>query len=179
MQSDLTGRITLLEARISLLERRSRRGDQSRAMDAKPVGTTTGPMSCSVDQPGLMICDAYGIECDEDGRLYCWVGGFERLQFVFPHSPDRRQICCMSLLPHPRVDFERLRVVVNDEGQKHRLAPANDDLMQLKFPVDDVGTPTVNVLLLNLHGVRPKEIGENDDDRLLTARFYGAEFAEA
>jgi hypothetical protein len=72
-----------------------------------------------------------------------------------------------------------LRVIVNDEGQKHFLAPGDDDLMQLKFPVDNVGTPTINVLLLNLRGVRPGEIGENDDDRLLTARFYGAEFAEA
>jgi hypothetical protein len=179
MQSDLTGRITLLEARISLLERRSRRGDQSRAVDAKPAGSTTGPVSYNVDQPGLIICDAYGIECDEDGRLFCWVGGVERLQFVFPHSSDRRQICCMRLLPHQRVDFERLRVVVNDEAQKHSFGPADDDLMQLIFPVDNVGTPMVNVLLLNLHGVRPEEIGENDDDRLLTARFYGAEFAEA
>jgi hypothetical protein len=51
--------------------------------------------------------------------------------------------------------------------------------MELKFAVDKVGAPNVNVLLLNVRGIRPEEIGENNDDRLLTARFYGAEFAEA
>jgi hypothetical protein len=179
MPSDLMGRITMLEARVSLLERRIRREDHPRATPGKPIKPTAGPISYSVDQPGLIISDAYEIERDPFGRLFCWVGGAERVQFVFPHNADRRQICSVHLVPHPRVDFGRLRVVVNDEGQKHLLVPAADNLMQLRFPVDNVGAPNINVLLLNLHGIRPGEIGENDDSRLLTARFYGAEFIEA
>jgi hypothetical protein len=179
MPSDLMDRITLLEARVSLLERRVRREDQSRAIDAKLTKSTAEPISYSVDQPGLIIAEAYEVECDDSGRLFCWVGGTERVQFVFPHAADRRQICCVHLAPHPRVDFAGLRVLVNDEGQKHMLTPCSDDSMELKFAVDKVGAPNVNVLLLNVRGIRPEEIGENNDDRLLTARFYGAEFSEA
>jgi hypothetical protein len=179
MPSDLTGRIALLEARLSLLERRMRREDPSPAKAAGAATSPRGPVAYGVDQPGLIISDAYEIERDHSGRVFCWVGGAERVQFVFPHNADRRQICCLHLQPHPRVDFARLRVVVNDESQKHVLLAAADDLMQLKFPVEDVGAPNINVLLLNLRGVRPEEIGENDDGRLLTARFYGADFAEA
>ena len=179
MSSDLIRQITLLEARVSLLERRLRREERPRAAVAKLARTTAGPISYSVDQPGLIISDAYEIERDHSGRLFCWVGGAERVQFVFPHTADRQQVCCVHLVPHPRVDFGGLRVLVNDEGQKHLLAPASEDLMQLRFPVDNVGAPNVNVLLLNVRGIRPEEIGENDDHRLLTARFYGAEFAEA
>jgi hypothetical protein len=83
--------------------------------------------------------------------------------------------CCRTL----RVDFAGLQVVVNDEAQKHALVPASHDLMQLKFPVENFGAPNLNVLLLNVRGIRPGETGENHDDRLLTARFYGAEFVDA
>ena len=37
---------------------------------------------------------------------------------------------------------------------------------------------SVNFYSLNVHGIRPGETGENHDDRLLTARFYGAEFVD-
>jgi hypothetical protein len=179
MASDLLGRLALLEARVSLLERRVRREEPSRATDAKPARSVAGPISYSVDHPELIISDAYEIERDDSGRLFCWVGGAERLQFVFPHAADLRQTCRVRLAPHPRVDLADLRVVVNDEGQNYLITRAADDLTQLEFGVDNVGAPNVNVLLLNLHGIRPGEIGENDDDRLLTARFYGAEFAAA
>ena len=179
MASDVMGRLALLEARISLLERRVRREDESRKSPASPVGSSSVPIAYSVDQPGLIISDAYEIERDQAGRLFCWVGGAERVQFVFPHYADRRQLCSLRLQPHPKVDFGKLRVVVNDESQKHLLVPEADNLMQLKFPVEDVGAPNVNVLLLNLRGIRPETIGENEDGRLLTARFYGADFAEA
>lgn len=179
MASDLTDRMALLEARLSLLERRLRREDGPRKVVARPTGSLTAPIAYTVDQPGLIISDAYEIERDQIGRLFCWVGGAERVQFVFPHNADRRQLCCLHLQPHPKVDFGKMRVVVNDESQKHLLVPVADDLMQLKFPVEDVGAPNVNVILLNVRGIRPEEFGENDDGRLLTARFYGADFAEA
>ena len=179
MPSDVMARIALLEARVSLLERRTRREDPSRRGALAPARSAGGPIAYSVDQPGLIISDAYEIERDQSGRLFCWVGGEKRVQFVFPHNADRRQICCLHLQPHPGVDFANLRVVVNDESQQHMLLPAADDLIQLKFPVEDVGVPNVNVLLLNVHGIRPEAIDENDDSRLLTARFYGADFAEA
>jgi hypothetical protein len=179
MPSDLTGRIALLEARVSLLERRIQRSDQPRVNGAKPARSIAGPISYSVDQPGLIISDAYAMERDDSGRPFCWVGGAERVQFVFPHHADRPQICCVRLLPHPRVDFTGLQVMVNDEARKHALVPASHDLMQLKFPVENHGAPNLNVLLLNVHGIRPGETGENHDDRLLTARFYGADFVDA
>ena len=179
MASDVSGRLALLEARVSLLERRVRREGGSQKAAVGPAGSPTAPIAYSVDQPGLIISDAYEIERDQSGRLFCWVGGAERVQLVFPHNADRRQLCCLHLQPHPQVDFGKMRVVVNDESQKHLLVPAADNLMQLKFPVEDVGAPNINVLLLNLRGIRPEECGENDDGRLVTARFYGAEFADA
>jgi len=179
MPSDLMGRIALLEARISLLERRIRHNYQPRALVVNQTGSAAGPISYAVDQPGLIISDGYDIEYDDSGRLFCWVGGEKRVQLVFPHCADRRQICCVRLLPHPRVDFARLRVIVNDQAQKHVLVPAPHNLMQLKFPVENCGAPNLNVVLLNVHGIRPEETGENHDDRLLTARFYGAEFVDA
>jgi hypothetical protein len=179
MPSDLTARIALLEARVSLLERQIRRNSASRVLDAKPARSRAGPISYAVDQPGLIISDAYEIERDDSGRPFCWVGGAEGLQFVFPHCADRRQICSIHLLPHHRVDFTGLQVMVNDEVQRHSLVPASLDLMQLKFPVENCGAPNLNVLLLNVHGIRPDETGENHDERLLTARFYGAQFVDA
>jgi hypothetical protein len=179
MPSDLTAQIALLEARVSLLERQIRRNSPPRVIDAKPTRSRGGPISYAVDQPGLIISDAYEIERDDSGRPFCWVGGAERVQFVFPHYPDRRQICSVRLLPHPRVDFTGLQVMVNDEAQQHSLVPAAPDLMQLKFSVENCGAPNLNILLLNVRGIRPDATGENHDDRLLTARFYGAEFVDA
>ena len=176
MPSDLTGRIALLEARVTLLERQIRRNGQPPATVANPARSIAGPISYGVDQPGLIIADAYEIERDDCGRLFCWVGGAERVQFIFPHCADRRQICHVQLLPHPRVDFTGLQVMVNDEARTHALVPASPDLMQLKFPVENCSAPSLNVLLLNVRGIRPEETGENHDDRLLIARFYGAEF---
>lgn len=179
MSSELLRQITLLEARLSLLERRFGRDQGARAGADEVSQPALEKIFYAVDQPGLIIADAYEIECDLSGRLFCWTSGAERVQFVFPHAADRPQICCMRLAPHPLVDFGRLCVMVNDEGQKHVLTQVPEDLLQLKFPVDNVGAPNVNVILRNLRGVRPSQTGENDDDRLLTARFYGAEFSEA
>jgi hypothetical protein len=70
MPSDLMGRIALLEARISLLERRIRHNDQPRALVVNQAGSAAGPISYAVDQPGLIISDGYDIEHDDSGRLF-------------------------------------------------------------------------------------------------------------
>jgi hypothetical protein len=176
MPSESKDRIALLEARVTLLERRFRLQPQAAE---EPIESTAGPISYSVEQPGLIIYDAYEIERDEAGRPFCWVGGTEQVQFVFPHRAEGLQNCRVCLLPHPLVDFARLQVVVNDQAQKHVLSSGREDLMQLEFPVRDYRSPVLNVLLRNLRGVRPEEIAENHDSRLLIARFYGVEFADA
>jgi hypothetical protein len=55
MPSHLSGRIALLEARVSLLERRIQRSDQPRVNGAKPARSIAGPISYSVDQPGTEL----------------------------------------------------------------------------------------------------------------------------
>jgi hypothetical protein len=176
MPSEAKDRIALLEARVTLLERQFRQ--QLQAVE-EPTASGAGPISYSVDQPGLIICDAYDMERDESGRPFCWVGGAEQVQFVFPHRADGVQNCCIRLLPHPRVDFAQLRVVVNGEAQAHVLSLGSQNLMQLEFPVRNSRSPNLNVLLRNVRGIRPEETGENHDGRLLIARFYGVEFADA
>ena len=71
MSSDLMSRIALLEARLSLLERRVRRHGHAEAPGAAAAGAMTGPISYKVDQPGLIISDAYEIERDQSGRAFC------------------------------------------------------------------------------------------------------------
>jgi hypothetical protein len=175
MASETKDRIALLEARVTLLERRFRQ--QLQAVE-EPSKLPAGPISYSVDQPGLIICDAYQIERDESGRPFCWVGGAEQVQFVFPHRANGLQNCRVRLLPHPRVDFSRLQVTVNDEAQEHVLSWGAHNLMQLEFLVPGCRSPNLNVLLRNVQGIRPEETGENHDGRLLIARFYGVEFAD-
>jgi hypothetical protein len=175
MSSEAKDRITLLEARVTLLERRFRQQLQAPDEATKP---SAGPISYSVDQPGLIICDAYEIERDEAGRPFCWVGGVEQVQLVIPYRAEGLRNCRVRLLPHPRVDFAGLRVVVNDEAQEHVLSRGSQDLMQLEFRVRDCRSPNLNVLLRNVRGIRPEETGENHDGRLLIARFYGVEFAD-
>jgi len=177
MPSGSNDRIALLEARVTLLERRFRQ--QLQAVDEPTTKSVAEPISYSVDQPGLIICDAYEIERDESGRPFCWVGGAEQVQFVFPHRAEGLQNCRVRLLPHPRVDFAQLRVVVNDEAQEHVLSWGSQNLMQLEFPVREYRSLNLNVLLRNVRGIRPEETGENHDGRLLIARFYGVEFADA
>jgi hypothetical protein len=62
-------------------------------------------------------------------------------------------------------------VVVNDEAQEHVIAWGSQNLMQLKFPVRECRSPNLNVLLRNVRGIHPEETGENQDGRLLIARF--------
>ena len=176
MPSGSKDRIALLEARVTLLERRFRQ--QLQTVD-EPPRCPVGPVAYSVDQPGLIICDAYQIERDESGRPFCWVGGAEQVQFVFPHRAESLQICRVRLLPHPRVDLSRLQVIVNDEAQEHVLSRGAHNLMQLEFPVRRCRSSNLNVLLRNVQGIRPEETGENHDGRLLIARFYGVEFVDA
>jgi hypothetical protein len=76
MPSDLMGRIALLEARISLLERRIRHNDQPRALVVNQTGSAAGPISYAVDQPGLIISDGYDSSTTIPGG--CFAGSAAR-----------------------------------------------------------------------------------------------------
>jgi hypothetical protein len=50
-----------------------------------------------------------------------------------------------------------------------------EDVVDVSFKVPASTARQIDILLADLKSVRPSDFGENDDGRLLAARFFGAE----
>lgn len=102
MGGEARDRIALLEARVTLLERRFRQPVPTRRRTDQ-ICYGLGLVQC---RPARAYhCDAYEIESDESGRPFRWLGRAEQVQFVFPHRPEGVESCRVRLLPPPSSGF--------------------------------------------------------------------------
>jgi hypothetical protein len=168
---ELSAKVAFIEARLTLLERQF-----SRLISASPYQgqKPTEPIVLSCSQPGLMISRMYPEEKDGTGRVYCWVGNEGPVQFVLPIRPFHPLTCTLHIQPHPNVDLSALAILVNDEEQLPRITHPNKHITDVSFAVPTSGASCLSVILLGVTSIRPSDFGENTDNRLLAARFFGA-----
>ncbi len=174
--NDLPTKVAFLEARLTLLERRLNQLEAERASPAAPsnVGAPE-PISIACNDPGLMIFRNYPIERTKDGVEFCWIGNDGPIQLVLPVRPVRPLKCRLRLQPHPAVDLSRLMIGVNDQPPTEAVVSLNENVTEVCFDAPASAAPILNVLLSGVNSVRPVDLGQNPDIRLLAARFFGAE----
>lgn len=170
---DLRDKVALLDARLTALERRIEQLSAPPVTPESAAAPTGASVTCG--EPGLLINQAYAVERNGMGTEFRWIGNDGPIQMIIPIMPVRRLTCCLRLLPHPRVDFSDLTIRANDVDRPTLVSRDGEGALEIYFNMDADGLPFIHVLLSGIRSVRPQEIGENDDSRLLAARFYGAE----
>lgn len=167
----LERRLTLLERKVVALQTRNDEASTDHPSD------TGHPLLLGFNDPGILIARMYPPERDSDGQEFCWIGSEGPVQIVLPVAPVQSLKCSLILKPHPEVDFSTLRLLVNDEEAKTRPESRAPGSLTISFLAPASPMPSLNILLLGVSSVRPSAFGENEDNRLLAARFYGAEVA--
>lgn len=171
--NDRIATIELLESRLTLLERQFAR------FQLEPeTGRDEPPASVNFrcDDPGLVVSKGHHLETDSAGRPYCWVGGPGAIQIVFPLAPRRRFVGRLDVRFHRAVSWANLRVLVNDEEAGGVVTEGEGGSSAISFIVEPGRGRRIEVSLLNLTSVRPSELGESADERLIAFCFYRAEF---
>jgi hypothetical protein len=172
-RDELNEKVAFLDARLTLLERKLERLSAARP-DPRPAMVSTGA-SVSCSEPSLLVVQSYAPERDGRGAEFRWIGNDGPVQMAIPVMPVRSLTCCLRLVPHPRVDFNGIRIRANDIERPALVSREDEEVLDLYFNMDADATPYINIMLEGVRSVRPSEIGENDDSRFLAARFYGAE----
>lgn len=174
--NDLPTKIAFLEARLTLLERRLNQLEAERASAAaSPDEGVPEPISIACNDPGLMIFRNYPIERTKDDVEFCWIGNDGPIQLVLPVRPVRPLKCRLRLQPHPAVDFSKLTIGVNDLPPTEAAVSLDGKMTEVCFDAPASASPVLNVLLSGVNSVRPVDLGQNSDIRLLAARFFGAD----
>lgn len=170
---DLLKKVAFLEARLTLLERKimGESVGPEIAPDALPTGTV---VQVACDQPGIVISRKYPNEYDELNRKFCWIGGEGPIQIILPMAPVQPLQCRLRMIPHPRVDMGQMQLISNDRHTDYDVR-FTEDVVDISFKVLASAASQIDILLADLKSVRPSDFGENDDERLLAARFFGAE----
>lgn len=170
---ELQKKVEFLEARLTLLERRltSAAAGSNAMQDRLPAGAV---VQVACDQPGVVISRKYPNEYDELNRKFCWIGGDGPIQIILPIAPAQPLQCRLRIQPHPRVDMRAMRLISNDRKTDYSMS-LMEDVVDVSFHVLESAAPQIDILLADLQSVRPADLGENDDGRLLAARFFGAE----
>jgi len=68
----------------------------------------------------------------------------------------------------------QMQLISNDRQTDYSVSVL-EDVVDVSFKVPASTAPRIDILLADLKSVRPSDFGENDDERLLAARFFGAE----
>ncbi len=173
--SDINLKVEFLEARLTLLERRfTELTATSALMDVSPPRST----SIVCNDPGLLVNRIYSLEHDESGQPFCWIGNNGPVQFLIPVASGFTVSCRLILQPHKAVDFSRLSIFANDRPYPYKVdTTTQSGKMIIEFHVPISGAPYLNVQLLDVSSVRPCEVGDGDDERLLMARFRDMEIS--
>ncbi len=168
---DLSTKLAFVEARLAVLERQfDRLVAAPRAANEKPGE----PIILSCNEDGLMIVRSYAAEQDKDGLTFSWVGNDGPVHFILPVRPTHALTCTLHLQPHPKVSLGSLSVHVDDEPRATVLKQQPLERVDVSISVPPINAAWLGVALLGVDSVRPSDLGENADSRLLMARFYGA-----
>lgn len=170
---ELHKQIAFLEARLTLLERKftGAEPDSTAVPELLPMGAL---IQVACDQPGVVISQKYPNEYDELNRKFCWIGGDGPIQIILPIAPAQPLQCRLRIQPHPRVNMGAMQLISNDRKTDYSMSPM-EDVVDVSFKVPASAARQIDILLADLKSVRPADFGENDDGRLLAARFFGAE----
>ncbi len=175
--TDVELKLAFLERRLTLLEREFARFSARNSVAARPEPARASAARYACDAPGIMVSRTYGVEIDETGAKYCWIGNEGPIQIVAPFSPAGPGTCKLSVRPHHRVDISGLRLIVDDREREYKILDGGGDISQIAFPVPGGGGRVTNILLENIASVRPVDLNENEDRRLIAMRFFGVEFS--
>ncbi len=126
------------------------------------------------DDPGILYSRAYHIEVNEQGRKYCWLGNDGPIQIVLPVAPSGPAQCALLIFCHPQVPIDRLRLIANDVERAAIITSPKQGVVVITFDVPESHASQLDVWLHNIPSVRPGDLGEGSDERLLAVGFYGA-----
>ncbi len=176
--NDNANKYALLEARLTLLERKmAQLMAESRVSASALEVQPPKDVYFECNTPGLIISKMHPPEWDPVRAMqFCWVGNEGPLQFVLPVKPIKPSICRLTLGPHPAVDMRPMRVIVNDEIVAAE-SVMTAGILEVTVRIKASAASVISIVLAGVTSIRPSDKGENNDNRLLAARFFGAHVA--
>ena len=170
---DSAGKLDFLERRLTILERE--------VFDLKGLlaHVQLGPppakrIAIECDAPGFAASQAYEVERAGSQKAFCWIGSPETVQLKLPFAPVVHSVCRIFLKKHESISFDRLKLFVNDAPTEYRVVK-QDEYDAMVFSVQASARPHVEAAFQGVDSIRPVDVGDGVDNRLLAFRFYGAE----
>jgi hypothetical protein len=170
---DFQKHLELLEKRITILERQVARLSPQTAAPL-PTRKKGDVVQLVCDDPGILYARAYPLEVDAKGRKFCWLGNDGPIQIVLPVAPTGPILCALLTFLHPRGSIRALRLFVNDAELPVSASMTEEGVVIITFTVPESHAAQLDVQLHNIPVVRPSDLGESADNRLLAIGFYGA-----
>ncbi len=167
--------LTMLEQRVTLLERRLAQllaGQSNPEAKQQPLPSR---MTFLADDPAVIFSGAYQLERGAGGEAFVWLGGPGNIQIVLPLAPREKANCNLRIHPHGAADLSKMAVHVNDAFAPHTLEQDSLGPTQLSFGVEKSSANAINIVLSNVTSVRPSDLGEGPDSRLLAFVFVRAD----
>jgi hypothetical protein len=173
---DYSVRLAFLERRLTLLEREVASLQSAKAKKTRAERPIELPRRVTIgcDAPGLIASRAYPVEQNSDGP-YCWLGAEGPVQLVLPAAPVRPLHCRLIVAPHPAIDMSGLEFTVNDKPVRCGIENNDAGTTAILFAMEASTASHIEIVFGGIQSIRPRDLGENDDPRLLAFRFYSAE----
>ena len=166
-------KLSLMEKRLTALEREVRELRQKHYMyDLAPIPEK---LQIRCDEPGLLATQAYEVEKFDDGSRACWLGSAGAIQLKLPVAPARPFLCKLNIAPFHSVDLDELQLHVNDAPVDHAIEILSQNLHRISFYGEARDQSFINIMFSGINSIRPVDIGESQDVRLLAFQFFGAE----
>jgi hypothetical protein len=174
---DYSVRLAFLERRLTLLERELASLQSARTRNATTEPPLEAPARIVIpcDAPGLIASRAYPVEQGGSNWPYCWLGAEGPVQLVLPAAPARPLRCRLIVAPHSAIDMSDLEFTVNDKPVRCGILNNDAGMKVIIFTMEASAASHIEIVFAGIQSIRPRDLGENDDSRLLAFRFYGAE----
>jgi hypothetical protein len=166
-------RLSLLDKRLTALERELRELKQGHVPPDTPAVPARLSLRCN--SPGLLASRAYEVEHFENGNSACWLGADGPVQIKLPVAPRKPYRCELTVAPFKPMSFNHLHLRVNDTPVEHSIEPLTGKQQKISFCGEARNLPFINIVLLGIVSIRPVDLGESKDIRLLAFQLYGVD----
>jgi len=166
-------RLSLLDKRLTALERELRELKQGHV--PRDTSALSARLSLRCDSPGLLASRAYEVEDFENGKSACWLGADGPVQIKLPVAPRKPYRCQLTVAPFKPMSFDALHLRVNDTPVEHSIEPLTGRQQKISFYGEARNLSFINIVFVGVVSVRPVDLGESEDIRLLAFQFYGAD----